>query len=135
VWTQGGVTRNEPRDPVSLASHTRDPEFQVRRLPTSRFPPSPTALGNRSAIPTFPPRRRFFSFLPKTNPKGPPPLSNLTAPAQAHPSMRKCSDALSIYDIHDTMHTDVTRVAVYLGARTKSVWRLSYPRRINEASA
>ena len=32
MWTQGGVTRNEPRDPVSLASHTRDPEFQVRRL-------------------------------------------------------------------------------------------------------
>ena len=24
--------KNEPRDPVSLASHTRDPEFQVRRL-------------------------------------------------------------------------------------------------------
>ena len=24
--------KNEPRDPVSPASHTRDPEFQVRRL-------------------------------------------------------------------------------------------------------
>ena len=24
--------KNEPRDAVSLASHTRDPEFQVRRL-------------------------------------------------------------------------------------------------------
>ena len=53
------------------------------------FPPPPTALGNRSAIPTFPQRRPFF-FLTKTTRKDPSILPTLTAPVQAHPSMRIC---------------------------------------------
>ena len=39
---------------------------ELRGKPKPGFPPLSTALGNRSAIPTFPPRKRLFLFSSKT---------------------------------------------------------------------
>jgi hypothetical protein len=49
------------------------------------FPSFPTGLGNRFAIPTFPPLRRLLMFL-----KGAPNTNPRFQPFQAHSSMRKC---------------------------------------------
>ena len=65
-----------------------------RGKPKPGFPSFPTALGNRSAIPTFPqPRRRFSPSQIKTKkPERSPSYSKSPNPRlQAHPSMRKCS--------------------------------------------
>ena len=53
------------------------------------FPPPPTALGKRSAFPSFPLRRLLFPF-PKTTRKDPSTLPTLSTLLQAHPSMRIC---------------------------------------------
>lgn len=53
------------------------------------FPPLPTALGKRSAFPTFLQRRRFLILYSHSNKKGPRPPDSPTS-VQAHPSMRIC---------------------------------------------
>ena len=53
-----------------------------------RFPSLPTALGNRCAIPTFPPRRLVVPLSTQNKPKGPSLVTSTLV--QAHPSMRIC---------------------------------------------
>src|SRR5437764_1434819 len=63
-----------------------------RGKPNPGFPSFPTALGNRYAIPTFPPPLRFLclkTFKTKFK-KGDPGGGSLRSHLQAHSSMRKC---------------------------------------------
>ncbi len=92
---------NKPRASCLRVSHPRtcraarrekgcgnDGRWETRKT-KNRFPSFPNALGNRSAIPTFPQPRRRFSPLLNQSQKG---AQRLSAPLllQAHPSMRKC---------------------------------------------
>ena len=67
--------------------------WKTRKTKT-RFPSFSTALGNRSAIPTFPQLRRRFSRsqIKTKKPERSPSYAESPNPRlQAHPSMRKCS--------------------------------------------
>jgi transposase InsO family protein len=67
-----------------------------RGKPKSGFPPFPPALGNRSAIPTFPPRLPLLVLLQNQRKEPSYPLS-LRSPLQARSSIRKCSVTMPFF--------------------------------------
>ena len=86
----GAVIRKHMGYGYIAAEHAED----IHAFYQSGFPRFPPSLGNRSAILTFPPRRRRDLYLQKKHPrKGAPASRQPDSSFQARPSIRKCRGA------------------------------------------